>query len=278
VEALTAPHPTAASTAGTQTQSANQSAANEESRGGYVEVVEALWAYFYGPDAGGVSPFGAGNPAGLALERARRWSNVAGALSAALPLSSFLYLAADAEKGVQTFLRSREWAHRQADPGVVFPHGPGLTTALAAYLTRWARTQEPWIAELARTELRLVGTPAGTSSRAVARGLHLRPGIGAATSGLDAPEYLTRVVAARAHLPWEIVWAATRPVARPVAVVVLPDGHQVVLRDGSAQQVAWVLDHDASDSHADSAFSITAIRPSEHFVRRLRQLGILEAP
>ncbi len=239
--------------------------------GSYAETVEAMWAYFYGPKAGAPTALGEGNPAGLALERARRWSNVVGAMTAALPLAAFLYLAPDGEDGVRSFLRSDEWQSRRPDPGTFFPHGPGFTAALAGFLGKWAASQECWITELIRTELMLFGPAIEASEAAQAAGLRLAPEIKATTSGLDAPEYLARVSSARQNLPWDVVFAGSRPVARPVGVAVRGDGQQVVLRERSAHFLRWLL----PESVASGAFDIEPKEPEPQFVQQIRRLGIL---
>ncbi len=234
--------------------------------GDYVTTMRALWAEFYGPAAGAPSTIGDGNPAGLELERARRWSNIAAAMSAALPLSTLLFLGPAGVAGTQEFLRSAEWQQRRPDRGFVFPNGPGLTVALAAFLRRWAVTKDAWIAELVRTETRLVqeaGPDAG-----------LAPGVRAAVSGLDAPEYLGRLVAGRRTLPSDLLVAGSRPVARPVAVLVLADGQQVILRDDSARQFAGLC----PQPEVDPAFAVDPLDPGPTLVDRLVGLGALARP
>jgi hypothetical protein len=231
--------------------------------GDYVTTMRALWDEFYGPTAGAPSGLGIGNPAGLELERARRWSNVAAAMSAAMPLSTFLFLAPAGMAGTQEFLRSSEWHDRRPDRGLVFPNGPGLSAALAAFLRRWSASQETWIAELVRTECHLVeGTdpPGG-----------LAPGVRAVVTGLDAPEYLQRLVAGRRTLPWDLLMAGSRPVARPVAALVLANGQHLILRDGAARQFASLCPY----TGIDPAFAVEPLELGSALADRLVGLGAL---
>ena len=246
-------------------------AAAEGAASEYVRAVDALWQYFYGREAGETMPFAISNGAGLDLERSRRWSNVATAMTSAVPLTAFFFLARSGTDGVKAFLRSDEWQLRETDRGVVFPHGDGLKRALIAFFGRWRTAQEPWICELARAELDLIGASARPSAAAREAGLVLAPGLQAVCSALDVPGYLATIHRARQRLPWDLVLDSVRPVARPVVVVQFPDGKQVVLRDESALQAAWLLEPAA----VDPFFAVAAQRPSEAFVEKLRARGIL---
>jgi len=112
--------------------------------------------------------------------------------------------------------------------------------AFADYIAdEWLAGQDSWVREIIDVEISLRDERSTPLRLAVPE--QLAPGVRLRISGLDFPDYARRTTDGRLHLPWQLMFETIRPRARPVALLALPTGRLLIVRDEGAREIAGLV-------------------------------------
>ena len=191
---------------------------------GYAELLDGIW------DACYTRGFVGQDQPLLRFEQARRRTVIYHALAEVLPTTTILYTGLSRERSVEPFLGSAAWRDRPARPGAVFPDAGSTAESFAQFLKQeWLPDVDPWAADIVGYEFGLLWAQPGTGGSS-GSALRWAPGLWAARSAFDVPEYLPKLRDACREFPWDVAVLTARPRPRPFATLSIP-------RDGKVLRV-----------------------------------------